>query len=176
MARSNRRKSAPQMPTRAEFDLIVKSANEGSETDLARLRDLLDNFQELWQAVGDLGRHAEAAFIAAAANGNHLLSESLGRKAQQLRDDLLGPEPSRIETLAVQRIVACTLEVEFFDSAFPASANQNAAQARLAEKLKTSAQRRLDAAMKSFCLVKKLPLNSEGGRKGVRKLRIVRPA
>lgn len=153
-----------------EFDSLVKSANSGCEQSLRRLREVLDENPAIWQRVGDVGKHAEHAIIRAIAGENKLISASIEKKLDQMRRELLEDNPSLLEQLAVQRVLACYLECEFIDSRRQPDATTHLPTARYVLKLKDSSQRRFDAAMKSLVLIKeKLPAIQAAN------LRLVRP-
>ena len=146
--------SSASLPTRQGFDAIVKSANGGDENALSQLRTLLDSHPQLWTAVGDLTQHAILAMIRAIANGSALVSESLQRKANELRCDLLGDRPSALEKLAAERVLVCWLESQFLEAKFASDSGQNLATARYVALAKSRAQQRFDSSMKSLLLIR----------------------
>jgi hypothetical protein len=86
-----------------------------------------------------------------------LLLESTQRKAAQLRAELAGPEPSRLERLLVEHIVSCWLQTNYADSAYaqlPKGANP--AQHTAALQRQNSAQQRYLQAVKALATVRKL--------------------
>ena len=86
-----------------------------------------------------------------------MLLESTQRKAAQLRAELAGPEPSRLERLLVERIVSCWLQTNYADSAYaqlPKGANP--AQHTAALQRQNSAQQRYLQAVKALATVRKL--------------------
>jgi hypothetical protein len=82
---------------------------------LPRLHELLTEYPALWSQYGDLAAQAEAAWVTLAAGRNLHLRESLLRQAAALRDELAGPSPSPVERLLVGRVVACWLQLHYFD-------------------------------------------------------------
>lgn len=147
-----------------EFAHLVRLANDGDDQALAQLRYILDECHEIWQQVGDLGKHAEMALIRLIANGNKLIAESLARKAAAMRLELGGPSPSPLEQLCVQRIVATWLELQWTDTIYPEPTGETLNIQKFVLKRKESAERRFGAAVKSLSLVRKL-LPQGGGPK-----------
>jgi hypothetical protein len=145
-----------RMPTRKEFDALVKAANEGNEEALEVLRTMLSDLPEIWRHVGDLFAHAKESMIKLIAKDNQLLVESLRLSVEEMESELQGTNTSRLERMAVQRIVATWLELQFTDTVHPEPQGKSLAQVKFALDLKNSAQRRFDAALKSLSLVKKM--------------------
>src|SRR5450759_1700174 len=147
-----------------EFAELVKRANVGDDEALAELRDILDNCEQIWQQVGDLGKHAEMAMIKLISNGNKLIAESLARKAADMRLELSNPAPSPLEQICVQRIVAMWLELQWTETTFPEPTGKTLDVQKFVLKRKESAERRFSSAVKSLMLVRKL-LPKGGGPK-----------
>ncbi|MFH1268484.1 MAG: hypothetical protein ABIK89_22405 [Planctomycetota bacterium] len=142
--------------SREEFASLVKLANDGDEAALDHLRHILDENPQIWQRVGDLATHAEMALIQTIANGNKLLAESLTRKIAEMKEELAGPAPTRLEELAVQRIIVCWLECQWADACFPSPATENLPVAKFVLKLKESAMTRFTKGMKAMELARRL--------------------
>ena len=147
-----------------EFADLVNRANAGDEEALAGLRYLLDECEQIWQHVGDLGKHAEMTMIKLIANGNKLIAESLARKAADMRSELSGPHPTPLEQICVQRVVAMWLEMQWTDTTFPEPTGKTLDVQKFVLKRKESAERRFSSAVKSLMLVRKL-LPKGGGPK-----------
>ena len=144
------------MPSQEDFAELVKRANAGDDDALAMMRKTLDSNPEIWQSVGDLAKHAQQSMVKLIAGGNKLVSESLLRKAAEMKTELSGPSPSKIEDLAVERIVACWLEMEYLATAYPVAKGETLGQARFVLKQKESSERRFNAAMKSLTTLRAL--------------------
>ena len=144
------------MPTQEEFADLVKRANTGDDAALAMMRRTLDANPEIWQRVGDLAVHAQQSLVNLIAGGNKLVSESLLRKAAEMRTELSGPKPSKMEMLAVERIVACWLEMEYLATTYPVAKGETLGQARFVLRQRESAERRFQAAMKSLTTLRTL--------------------
>ena len=145
-----------------EFADLVNRANAGDEEALAGLRYLLDECEQIWQHVGDLGKHAEMTMIKLIANGNKLIAESLARKAADMRSELSGPNPTPLEQICVQRVVAMWLEMQWTDTTFPEPTGKTLDVQKFVLKRKDSAERRFSASVKSLMLVRKLLPHGNG--------------
>ena len=150
-------------PTRDDFESLVKKANGGNKAALVELRRVLDDNPHIWRAVGNLALHARMALARTVADGDELVYDSLMRYAYELETELLGPSPTMLERLVVQRVVACWLETNYAALSGPELTGTVGREAKLALQIRDSADRRLNAAIKSYTLVKKLrPAESKG--------------
>jgi len=146
----------PRDPLLIELEGLVQDALAEREGSVQRLRAFLEDNPALWQLYGDLSRHARMSMVRAIAGENVILSESIMRQALELETQLVGPNPSRLERLSVERVVACWLEMQWVDTLNPLPQGQYLPQAKFNLKLKDSAQHRYHAAVKSLMLVRKM--------------------
>jgi hypothetical protein len=100
----------------AEIKAIVGRARQGDAAVLPRLRELLEDYPALWRHFGDLAAQAEVAWASLVAGQDLYLRESLLRQAEALRQELAGPGPSPVERLLVERVVACWMQMAYFDT------------------------------------------------------------
>jgi len=149
------------MPSQEDFAELVKRANAGDDDALAKMRKTLDSNPGIWQSVGDLAKHAQQSMVKLIAGGNKLVSESLLRKAAEMKTELSRPSPSKLEKLAVERIVACWLEMEYLATTYPVAKGETLGQAKFALKQKESSERRFNAAMKSLTTLRALLPNGD---------------
>jgi hypothetical protein len=108
------------MPTPEEFQQIFNSlrkrANAGDQRARAALIKYMDRRPERWAAFGDMARHAEMSLIETIAQGEWLAGEAITRDAARLRERLSRPNQSPLEELAVSRLVACWVQLQFVES------------------------------------------------------------
>jgi hypothetical protein len=128
---------------------LVARARKGDETAVSPLRDYLKRLPELVHALGgDLAEQAEVSFVKAAAGQDLAFREALTGKLAQMRAELAGPEPSPLERLLVERVVACWLQVQDADVRY--------AQAKdLTPKWGTYFQDRMDRANRRYLMAVK---------------------
>ena len=149
---------------------LNKKANAGDKAALAALRHHLDECPEIWQKVGDLSFHVQETYISKIAAGNPLAAESLRKRAAWLRKDLEGPNPSSLERVAIENVLAAWFERHQIDLTHPPGMGKELSMARYVIQLRNSAQRRYDSAMKSLLLIReKMPAIDEANRKHLRK-------
>ena len=116
MAKKNGIEKPPAPKIVDEIKAVVGRAKRGDATALPRLRELLTEHPALWQHYGDLSKQAEAAWADSTAGPDLHLRECLLRRAEALREELGGPTPSPVERLLVERVVACWMQMAYFDA------------------------------------------------------------
>lgn len=143
----------------AHLEELVRRAQQGDVAALPELQEALDNDASVWERVGDLAAQSQAAWLKLLAGNNLFLFESVRRKQEQLRAELAGPNPSPLECLLVEQIVATWLQVHFADATYAQAKDQpHATPAVLRELMRRqeSSLRRHLAAVRQLAVVRKL--------------------
>lgn len=136
---------------------VLEAAQNGDTSSLPTIRSWITDNPGLVEGLGNLSRHVEQAWTKRVHGENLLGHETLSRKLESLKKSLEGPRPSPLETLLVERIAACWLQVNYFDSrAGQANGGQTIQQVELELKRQQSAQRRYLAAIRTLAEVRKL--------------------
>jgi hypothetical protein len=148
--------SAAETEILERLQTLVKRAEQGDESSLPTLRAALDANPWIWERYGDLARQSQAAWLQLIAGPNLLLRESVERKAEQLRAELAGPEPTPLERLLVERVIACWLQVQYADAAYAQLQAPSPGQHTAALKRQAGAQQRYLYAIKTLATVRKL--------------------
>ena len=158
------------LPDRDRLTELVGKANAGDEAALASLRLFLDENPEVWQKVGDLSLHVQENHIRRISDGSRLATESLRKKAEWFRKSLAGPNPSSLERVAIENVVAAWFERHEVELKYPAGFGKELAMARFVVQLRNSVHRRYDSAMKSLLLIReKMPAIDAANRQHLRK-------
>jgi hypothetical protein len=135
--------------------LLIR-AQDGDITCLTELRTLLDSRPDLWKKVGDLAEHAELITLRLVAGDNLHIMEAVQRKLAELKKELAGPSPSPVETILVERIGVCWLQVYQLDiQATVGLGATSTPQGVYAQKKLDSAHRRFLLAVKQLAVVRK---------------------
>ena len=116
----------------------------------------LHEYPEVWQRVGDLSALAERAWIAVLASDHPLAVESMKRTVEEMKADLAGDHPTRLERLLVDQVVGCWMEVKYVESVSADPGRGTLEQAAFRLKRLESAQRRFDNAVKSLSTLRTL--------------------
>jgi hypothetical protein len=140
----------------ARLECLVQRAQQGDESALTELRQVLDAHPEFWQRYGDLALQAQEAWLQLISGPNLLLRESLQRKLDQLKAELAGTDPSPLEKLLVERATATWLQLQYADAGYAQANANSSAQHQALQRRQNSAQQRHLAAIKALVTVRKL--------------------
>ena len=139
----------------SDFTELRQRANQGDPKAQAALRQWLDSQPDVWRKIGDLAHHAQMEFTRLVAKGDFLFSESIKRRADEMRRELAGPFPTPLELPITKRIVAAWLQVQFVEGQI-ALADAEIPRAKLWLQRQLQANRLLHAATKSLLLIREL--------------------
>ena len=131
---------------------LSKRAAVGDPAAIAGIQDILNDNSELWHYFGDVERATEAMLIEF-LSGPPEVKESVRRTTRELKSSLLTPDSSPLESLAVGRVVACWLFVNFVDR-WSGYAIKESGRTSGVGKVLESSEKRLQTAIKSLKLVR----------------------
>ncbi len=138
---------------------LLKRAGNGDESTLPVLRELLKNPQVVDAFGGNLAIQAEHALIRAAGGKDLAFKEALTRKQALLRAEIAGTNPTPVERLLVERVVACWLQVQDADVRYAQNQSDcTFAQGEYYQRRQDRAHKRYLAAIRTLALVRKLAL------------------
>jgi hypothetical protein len=140
-----------------ELRKLLEQAQAGDASTLPVLRKMLEDPAKV-DIFGNLAKHAERSLISAAAGDDLAFKEALTRKLELLRTELEGPNPTPVERLLVERIVACWLQVQDADARYAQSQNCTLAQGEYYQRRMDHAHRRYLSALKTLAVVRKLAI------------------
>src|SRR5262249_40582292 len=139
-----------------EVRKLLKRARGGDASTLPVLRRMLQDPEAVDLFGGDLAFQAEQSLIGAAAGEDLAFKEALTRKLALLRAELAGPNPTPVERLLVERIVACWLQVQDADVRYAQAKNLSLDWGDYYQRRMDRAHKRYLAAIKTLALVRKL--------------------
>ena len=124
-----------------ELKALMVRAQDGDEGTLPKLREILDGAPSLARKLLDPAKVAERSAVDLYSSKDDLLAqEAIPRVLQQMRSELEGEDPTPLECLLVERIVATWLQVQCYETLYA----QNATKMTLAQG--EHHQRRIDRA------------------------------
>lgn len=126
----------------ADINELIQRGNEGDRRALSALREVFDEYPGLWEECGNLALQAERALVAMVAGENEVTQEAMSRKLAAMREELAGSEPTPLERLLVERVVACWFQVQYADAIYA----QNVTNGRMTFEQGDYYQRRQDRA------------------------------
>lgn len=140
---------------------LIDRAKRGDETALPAIRECLKvggpgGFAFVELVGGNLATLAERKFIGTMAGDNLALQLGIQRKLELLRFDLAGPNPSALEKLLAERIVACWLQVQEADHRYLDSDKDSIKWGEYHQRRQDRAHQRYLAALRTLAQVRKL--------------------
>jgi hypothetical protein len=139
---------------------VIERAQKGDASTVPELRKMLAAPGVVRQFGGELAEKVILSFASAMAGEKNLLfREALLRKLELMRAELLGEHPTPVETLLVERVLACWVQVQ--DAELRYAQNQSDMtfrQGDFHQRRMDATHRRYLAALKALALVRKLAL------------------
>jgi hypothetical protein len=154
-AEQERRADKRAALTSQEATLIL--ARRGNKKVLPMLRQALDEHPELWQHFGNLALQTQESWLQLIAGTDLLLAEAMRRHLDAMRTELAGPNPSPLDRLLVDRILACHVQVLYFEAmetTDPTAENTRLARYRMDRR--DQAHRQFLSAVKMLATVRNL--------------------
>jgi hypothetical protein len=132
---------------------LIKAVRESSPAVIAR--------------ASDIGRKAQHLLIDTAAGGNLLTECALSGRLDMMREEIAGENPTALEVLLTERVVACWLLVELFEALMSAQLWKGTAKKQRTPpsflkhylSWQEAANRRYLAAIRELARVRKLQSN-----------------
>ena len=141
--------AAPVAPSgMTDLHTLVQRAQAGDATALPQIREILDSRPDIWHHMGDVSSLVERAWIALLAADNPLSVESMKRTVAEMKAELAGEQPTRLERMMVEQVIANWMEVKYLEGSAAAAGRGSLEQANFRLKRLESAQRRYLEAIK----------------------------
>jgi len=152
-----------------ELRELSKKAEGGDEKARHELKSALrQSGPKVIARASDIGRKAQHLLIETAAAGNLLTQYALSGRLDMLREEVAGENPTPLEVLLTERVVACWILVEFFEAVMAAQLSRDnkhrvsMSYLRHMIKWQESANRRYLASIRELARVRKLQINTPG--------------
>ena len=155
-------------PVAAELRALAQQAQAGDAAALPRIREILDEHPEIWRHVGDLTALVEHAWFTFLCGNNPVAVEAMKRTVAEMKADLAGEHPTRLESLLVDQVVANWLEVRHMESLATNPARSTVKQDACELKRLESAQRRYGESIKTLATLRTLLPTGLAPSNGVR--------
>lgn len=146
-------------PYPAELKVLLQRAHAGDQSAVPEVRAALKQYPELVDQLGNLAGRVEAALVELASGGNVLGLETLRAHLAQMREELGLAEAAPLESLLIERIVLCWLQVHHADLEVAAKLQlgQGGSQGTgFTQRRQQQAHVRLLTAIKTLATVRKL--------------------
>lgn len=143
----------------AQLKSLTDRITRGEREARGELRALLKEDWEIWNAAADLEGLTEKVLLGlVTSERNPLGIELFGEQVDALRRELLGVEPTPLEKLMVGRLVLSWLFAAMTDHMLACALEQNKTAADYWARVAATADRRVQSAVKTLALVKRLQL------------------
>jgi hypothetical protein len=140
-----------------EWHSFFQRTRSGDLSTLPVLEKLLLERPAAVDALGgDLAERAERAMVQALAGDDLGCREALTRKLALLRAELAGPNPTPVERLLAERVVACWLQVHDADFRYGQATSLSPEWGEYYQRRMNHAHKRYLSALKTLALVRKL--------------------
>jgi hypothetical protein len=144
-------------PKRDELRTLTDRAQQGDKTALPALREFFER-PGMVDATGDLARMAQGTLVEKYCGKNLLVKEGLTRKMETLRVELAGANPTPLERLLAERIVACWLHLHHLEANYAGKESMTLDLGNYYQRGITAAHKRYLSAIKALATVRKLAL------------------
>lgn len=164
MADTDAKKSdAPLAPPtggeRRALDMAtVRKAEKGDAAALAEVREMLKRAGFSDALCGNVARESLWLLVNAYAGKNQVIREATTCKLAEMRAELSGPNPTALEKLLVERVLATWLHLHHIESVYTRTESMSLAQGLYYQKIMTAAQKRYLAAIRGLGELRKLAL------------------
>ena len=142
-----------------QIQKLEEKAQQGDKSALKKFETLPDAKQFLMEVYGELGKHTQQDLLASYLKDNEMYKRGVALKAEALQKELEGPDPSALERLLVERVVACWIDTNMVDrivTHVQAGSEERLYQWTYYQKRQERAQRRFLAACKALAQVRRL--------------------
>ena len=156
--RETSEKTASGPPERLEeIKGLVARAKQGDNEVVPELRAALKEMPELAQRFGHPAEMVEQVTIEKYVGENLLAKEAISRTLQLMREELAGVDPTPLERLLTERVVATWLQLQFFEQLYFQNVGKlSFAQAEYYHKYVDRAHKRHLSAIRTLAQVRKL--------------------
>ena len=150
---------------------LSKKAEAGDEDARKELKQAVrESSPTVIARASDVGRRAQHLLIETAAGGNILTQYALSERLEMKREEIAGENPTPLEVLLTERVVACWMLVELFDALMAGQLwKKTPTEKRVTERAlryylhwQETANKRFLAAVQALARVRKLQANTPG--------------
>lgn len=151
-------KPAPASGDADSLFALADRAQRGDQSAIPALRERLRNPEVIDVLGGNVAQNAMDAIVRTYAGKNLLVQESVARKLEQMRAELGGENPSPLERLLVERIVATWLHLAHLEAVYAGKESMALELASYYQRAINAASKRHLSAIKTLAVVRKLAL------------------
>jgi hypothetical protein len=136
---------------------VMEDAHDGDEGVLSKVRQILKEAPGMARIFADLAGEAERGLIKRVSANDPLVREALPPRLEAMRKELAGPDPSPLERLLAERIVACWLQLQYAEIIYAQNLGaMNMAQSDYHQRRLDKLHRRYLSAIKALVQIRKM--------------------
>jgi hypothetical protein len=137
---------------------ILRLAQEGNKETIPQLRKWLEDPDFVNRCGGNLWLTAQTELAKKFAGDNLPFREAIMKKGELLRNEIAGPNPSPIELLLVERVVACWTHMNYLETIYAENEKLKLEQGIYRQKVLDRVHGRYLSAIKALADVRRLAL------------------
>ncbi len=136
---------------------VVEKAHDGDEEALTKVKEIFKEAPGMARIFADIAGEAERSLIKRVTGGDPLVREALPVRLEAMRKELAGADPSFLERLLAERIVACWLQVQYAEIIYAQNlGGMNIAQGEYHQRRLDRLHRRYLSSIKALAQIRKL--------------------
>jgi hypothetical protein len=137
---------------------LLKQTEKGDEKAVPAIREILDETPDLAWRLRNLGKVAERLLINEMTREEDLAAkEMMEHQLESMRSEIAGEDPSALELLLTERIVATWLQVQLFESFYASGLGKHTvAQGNYYQKRLDRAHRNHLSAIRTLAQIRKM--------------------
>jgi len=137
---------------------LIGEADSGGEEAVPAIREILDETPDLAWRLSNLGTMAERLLVNELTGEKDLLAkEMMEHQLESMRSEIAGRDPSPLELLLTERIVATWLQIQLFESLYATNpGNHTINQGNYYQKRLDRAHRNHLSAIRTLAQIRKM--------------------
>ncbi len=136
---------------------VMEDANDGDEEALSKVKEIFKEAPGMARIFADLAGEAERGLVERLTGGDPLVREALPVRLEAMRKELAGADPSILERLLAERIVACWLQVQYAEIIYAQNlGSMNITQSEYHQRRLDKLHRRYLSAIKALAQIRKM--------------------
>ncbi len=140
-----------------ELGECVEQAQDGDEEALSKVREILEEAPRLARIFVDVAGVAERSFVKRFSGDDPLVQEALPPLLKAKREELAGPDPSPLEQLLTERVVACWLQLQYAEAIYAQNLGElSMVQSEYHQRRLDRLHRRYLSSIKTLAQIRKL--------------------
>ena len=136
---------------------VVEKAQDGDEEALTKVKEIFREAPGMARIFADLAGEAERSLVKRLTGGDPVVREALPVRLKTMRKELAGSDPSVLERLLAERIVACWLQLQHAEIIYAQNlGSMNITQSEYHQRRLDKLHRRYLSAIKALAQIRRM--------------------